>query len=258
MSQIWDDLRGELERELAEPITIDALTAGWRIAQRAAGHRHSSDDVLTAYYALREAPSAPRSLDLGTGIGGVGLMTLWGLGERASLACIEAQAISHRLLLANIAGNQLTARVEPRFGDLRELALDERFALVTGSPPYFPLGTGVVPADSQKAHARFELRGDVADYARAAARHLADDGAFVFCFPTAQRERALAAVRAAGLCPTRMRDVIPRAGLRPLFSLFAARWRGGALEIEPPLEVRRADGALSDEMHAVRATFGFA
>ena len=247
----WDAVQRELEAELGEPITIDALTAGWRIAQRAAGHRHSSDDVLTAHYALRAhdahlgpAPPEPRALDLGAGIGGVGLLVLWGLGPAAHLVCVEAQELSHRLLVANIAGNGLAARVLARLGDLRDLALPERFALVTGSPPYFPVGTGIVPADSQKAHARFELRGDVADYARAAARHLADDGAFVFCFPTAQRERALAAVRGAGLAPVSSRDVVPRAGLRPLFTLFACRWRAGEHVAEPPLVVRNADGSL--------------
>lgn len=257
----WAAAQRELEAELGEAITIDALTAEWWIAQRAAGHRHSSDDVLTAWYALHARDAAPSSpiaaLDLGAGIGGVGLLVLWGLpGSR--LVAVEAQAISHRLLLANIAGNGLSTRVLPQLGDLRELALPERFALVTGSPPYFPVGTGIVPADSQKAHARFELRGDVADYARAAARHLADDGDFVFCFPTPQRARALAAIHGAGLAPISSRDVVPRAGLRPLFTLFWCRWRATELTVEPPLIVRSSDGSLTGEMLDVRRRFGFA
>jgi tRNA1(Val) A37 N6-methylase TrmN6 len=256
----WDVLHGELEAELGETITLDALTATWRIAQRAAGHRHSVDDVLTAHRALHEVAGWSRAtsvLDLGSGIGGVGLLALWGLGAGARLVCVEAQAISHRLLVANVRGNQLDDRVVTRLGDLRELALDERFPLITGSPPYFPLGTGVLPADAQKAHARFELRGDIADYARAAERHLTDDGVFVFCFPTVQRARAVASVDAAGLHVTTMRDVVPRVGLRPLFSLFACRRTEAACTVEPALEVRTADGALSTEMREVRRRFGF-
>jgi tRNA1Val (adenine37-N6)-methyltransferase len=248
----WDALASEL----GEPITLDALTVDWRIAQRAAGHRHSIDDVLVAHRALLEAPHARTALDLGAGIGGVGLLVLWGLPPAARLACVEAQAISHRLLCANIAGNGLAARVDAHLGDLRELALAERFPLVTGSPPYFPVGTGVVPADSQKAHARFELRGDVADYARAAALHLADGGAFVFCFPTPQADRALAAALAAGFGAVARQDVIPRAGRPPLFSLFACR-REGESRTEAPLVVREADGTRTEAMHAVRARFGF-
>jgi tRNA1(Val) A37 N6-methylase TrmN6 len=252
----WDAIRARLEAELGEAISLDALTRDWRIAQRVAGHRHSVDDVLTAAYALREAGEPDRVLDLGTGIGGVGLLVLWGL-PRAHLSCIEAQPVSHRLLLANIEGNELGARVEPRLGDLRELASPRRFELVTGSPPYFPLGTGILPADSQKAHARFELRGDVADYARAAARLLGDDGVFVFCFPTPQRARALAAVAAAGLATTSCCDVIPRRSLAPLFTLFACRRRATGCTVEPPFVVREQAGELTAAMQAVRARFGF-
>lgn len=255
----WGAIQAELEAELREPVTIDALTGDWKIAQRAKGHRHSVDDVLTAHFALAAVPSAISTLDLGTGIGGVGLLVLWGLGREATLVAIEAQAISHRLLIANIAGNGLSTRVEPHLGDLRDFADPRRFSLVTGSPPYFPVDAGIVPADSQKAHARFELRGDIRDYARAAARHVTDDGAFVFCFPSAQRARALAAVAEAQLAVTAIRDVIPRASLRPLFTLFACHRQASAPPHEAaPLVVRDERGELTDEMQAVRARFGFA
>jgi tRNA1Val (adenine37-N6)-methyltransferase len=255
----WDALLGELTAALGEPITLDALTGSWQIAQRAAGHRHSVDDVLTAHYALDEhgARRAASVLDLGSGIGGVGLLALWGLGATARLVCVEAQAISYRLLVANVLGNRLADRVVTWHGDLRELALDEQFPLVTGSPPYFPIGTGVLPADAQKAHARFELRGDIGDYARAAARHLAPDGVFVCCFPTPQKARAIARVGDAGLHVTAVRDVVPRAGRRPLFTLFACRRDARPCRVDPPLEVRTRDGVVTDEMRAVRRRFGF-
>lgn len=255
----WEAARSALELELGERITLDGLSGAWYILQRARGHRHSVDDVLTAAYALRVSPPVCRHLDLGTGIGTVGLLVLWGMGTAASLTAIEAQPISHRLLLANLAGNELSARVEPLLGDLRELSLAERFPLITGSPPYFPVSAGIVPQDSQKAHARFELRGDVRDYAAAAARHLAPDGWFVFCFPTAQKQRAVAAVAAAGLCITRLCDVIPRAGLPALFSLFACRHAAYSAEVvlDPPIVVRDHDGQISSAMQLVRQGFGF-
>ncbi len=239
-----------------DPLTIDALAGDWTIAQRTNGHRHSIDDVLTADHAIAQCPHATAALDLGAGIGGVGLLVLWRLGAAARLVCVEAQDVSFALLQGNIARNGLAARVHAIHGDLRTTAIGERFALVTGSPPYFPPGTGVMPADSQKAHARFELRGDVGDYARCAERHLADDGVFVFCFPTVQRDRALELVHAGGLVVTQMRDVIPRESLRPLFTLFAAR-RAGELVTEPPFVVRTRDGTLTDAMQAVRRRFGF-
>lgn len=253
-------LRAELEAELGERITMDGLTGSWFIFQRERGHRHSIDDVLTAHYALEVSPSVPTHLDLGAGIGTVGLMVLSRMPSDTTLIALEAQTISHRLLVANVAANELAARVHTLHGDLRDFDPGARFPLVTGSPPYFPISAGIVPQDSQKAHARFELRGDVSDYAKAAARALAPGGWFVFCFPTPQKARALDAVARAGLRVARQRDVIPRASLPALFSLFACGWPDAISSsiVDEPLVVRSVDGVLTDAMRAVRRGFGFA
>jgi tRNA1(Val) A37 N6-methylase TrmN6 len=165
--------------------------------------------------------------------------------------------VSYRFLRENLRANGVEERVDARHGDLRELALGERFPLVTGSPPYFDVASGIVPADSQKAHARFELRGDVRDYARAAKLHLEPDGLFVFCFPWPQKARALAAVRDEGFTVTAQRDVVPRVGIAPLFSLFACRLDGGEETVEPPFVVRHEAGGHTQAMHDVRARFGW-
>ncbi len=275
----WILERQRLEAELGERITLDALTgpnglagvpslkddagapAGWLIAQRKIGHRHSADDVLTAWYALTVSPAVQEHLDLGTGIGTVGLLTMWGMGAQARLTCVEAQEISYALLQSNLDANGLRSRVDCSHGDLRELNLGRTFPLVTGSPPYFPPGAGVLPQDSQKAHARFELRGDVSDYAKAAKLHLGERGWFVFCFPSAQTQRALEGVAAAGLATVRMREVVPRETLTPLFTLFACQHRAafaGGVTVEEPLVVRLASGRLSRTMAGVRRLFGFA
>jgi tRNA1(Val) A37 N6-methylase TrmN6 len=275
---LWQEERLALESELGERITLNALTgpngllgreasqddagssAGWMIAQRKTGHRHSIDDVLTAWYALQVSPPVTEHLDLGTGIGTVGLLTLWGMGPEARLTCVEAQEISYRLLQTNIDANGLRHRVTCSHGDLRELALGKSFPLITGSPPYFPPGSGVIPQDSQKAHARFELRGDVSDYAKAAVAHLGRGGWFVLCFPTPQNQRALDGIAAAGLKVVCQRDVIPRETLPPLFTLFACRHESdfhGESTVEDPWVVRLASGRLTGEMAQVRRVFGF-
>ena len=274
----WQQERHALESELGERITLDALTgpggltdhehrqddaggpAGWLIAQRKRGHRHSIDDVLTAWYALQISPRVAEHLDLGTGIGTVGLLTLWGMGPAARLTCVEAQEISYRLLQANLDANGLRQRVDCSHGDLRDLSLDRKFPLITGSPPYFPPGSGVIPQDSQKAHARFELRGDVSDYAKAAVSHLDSGGWFVLCFPSPQKRRALDGIAAAGLNVVRLRDVIPRETLSPLFTLFACQLPedfGGETTVEDPLTVRLVNGRLTEDMAGVRRVFGF-
>jgi len=240
-----------------EELTIDGLTRDWKIAQRRRGHRHSTDDLLTGWYAAENAGGAKRILDLGSGIGSVGLLALW-RSPGATLVAVEAQEVSFALLQKNVAMNGLGARVRAVHGDLREVRFDETFDLVTGSPPYFDASAGIVPADSQKAHARFELRGDVRDYCAAARAAIADGGRFVFCFPTAQRARAERAIEEHALAIVRTRDVVPKRGVAALFSLFCCCRREEAVAPvrEPPYVVRDEAGRETAEHAAARATFG--
>ncbi|MFN0253485.1 MAG: tRNA1(Val) (adenine(37)-N6)-methyltransferase [Kofleriaceae bacterium] len=241
-------------------VTVDQLTIGWTIAQRKKGHRHSTDDLLTGWYAAEKMPRATRLLDLGAGIGSVGLLALWRAPAEATLVSIEAQAVSFALLQRNLADNQLGDRVRAIHGDLRETALDDQFQLVTGSPPYWDVSEGVLPDDPQKQAARFELRGTVADYAVAARRFLDTDGRFVFCFPSVQRERAVQACHGADLVIETERAVIPRRDAPPLFSLFCARRAedaGATGELESPHVVRDETGDPTAMHAAARATFGF-
>lgn len=247
-----------LEQELGEELFVSGLVGDYRIFQRKNGHRHGIDDATTAWYALQKTSPVKKTLDLGTGTGTVGLAVLWALGEEAELTCVEAQEISYRLLTENILGNGLNRCVRAIHGDIRDLDLGERFPLITGSPPYFPIGTGSLPEDSQKAHARFELRGDVGDYARAARRHITEDGRFVFCFPFQQKSRCIKLVTDTGFKLMTIRDVVPMKSKAALFSLYCASLNfTGALTEEPPLIVAFEDGSYTPEMRALQATRGF-
>jgi tRNA1Val (adenine37-N6)-methyltransferase len=247
-----------LELEMGEKLFVSGLVGPYRIFQRVNGHRHSIDDATTAWYALQKSPPVKRTLDLGTGIGSVGLAVLWALGEGGHLTCVEAQEISYKLLLENIRGNGLEQQVKTLHTDIRELNLQERFPLITGSPPYFPVGTGSLPEDSQKAHARFELRGDVGDYARAAKRHITDDGLFVFCFPYQQKNRCIKLVTEVGFKLISILDVVPMKSKPPLFSLYCTSLNySGAVVEEPPLIVAFEDGKYTPEMRELQATRGF-
>ena len=64
--------------------TLDAIAGRFRVFQLAKGHRFSTDDVLTAWYGTTHCPRAERVLDLGSGIGTVGMIAAWRLpGARA-------------------------------------------------------------------------------------------------------------------------------------------------------------------------------
>ncbi len=256
------------EPDIAPDETLDFLSGHFRIFQLRDGHRYSTDDVLTAWYGTSWCPSAAAVLDLGSGIGSVAIIAAWRL-PGARVVTVEAQERSVALARKSVAFNGLDGRMDVRLGDFREpgaIADSERFDLVLGSPPYFPVGAGVEGDHPQKVACRFELRGDIADYCAVAARHLAPGGVFacVFPQPDGQRERLEAAAAAAGLAIVRVRPVALREKAPPLLALYAmsrATHLPAALRtrpwVEPPLTIRLADGSVHPEYQAVKLAFGF-
>lgn len=133
-----------------------------------------------------------------------------------------------RLARKSAAFNGLLDRYHIHEGDLRDPALfreEGPFDLVLGSPPYWPLGTRVEAQHPQAVPARLEVRGDVGDYARAAARILAPGGVFACVFPLDQAERAERAYQDADLLLLHRQDVIFKAGAAYGLGLFAGSRR---------------------------------
>src|SRR5579862_7449372 len=129
------------EIEIAENETLDAISGHYRLFQLRDGHRFSTDDVLTAWYGTSWCPTAHTVLDLGSGLGSVGMIAAWRL-PGARFVTVEAQEESVRLARKSASYNGLQERYEIRQGDFRETATlrsDERFDLILGSPPYFPV-----------------------------------------------------------------------------------------------------------------------
>ena len=248
--------------------TLDAISGHFRLFQLRDGHRFSTDDILTAWYGTTWCPMARTALDLGSGIGTVGMISAWRL-PGAKLVTVEAQADSVTLARKSRLYNGLTERYEIREGDFRaptSLQPQEKFELITGSPPYFPPDAGVPSEHPQKLACRFELRGTVADYCTTAARHLAPGGFFACVFPhePVQLARVVAGAQAAGLVIVRKRPVVFREGdvaLIALFGLMRAEdlpeWFRGQTWTEPDLIIRTRTGAIHPEYSAVKLAIGF-
>jgi len=183
---------------------------------------------------------------------------------------VEAQEESLRLARKSIRYNGQDGRVFPRLGDLRDPGLfaDEApFDLVLGTPPYWPEGHRLPAAHPQSVPARLELRGSIADYAQAATRLLAPGGMFACVFPNDQRERALAALRDAGLLCLHRREIIFKEGEPYGLDVFVAvrrqdlpgdfEQRAQCPEVEPSILIRRADGSVDPGIARVRLALGF-
>ena len=120
-------------------------------------------------------------LDLGSGIGSVGMIAAWRL-PGATFVTIEAQEDSVRLARKSAAYNGLESRYEIRRADFRDAAAigaSETFDLVLGSPPYFPTrhrnrrrpsAEGRVPLRAARRHLRLRARGCRAPRARRSVR----------------------------------------------------------------------------------------
>lgn len=229
------------------------LTRRFILWQRARGHRSATDDILCAFAGHQAQPHATAILDLGAGQGSVALMFA-GVNPHATITAVEAQEVSYNLLVRNTGENGLAARVTPVHGDLREVDFGKRrFDLVVGSPPFVPLGRGLLPRDQQRAAARFELRGGIEDYCAAAARWLTEDGRAVFLMDGAQDARSRQAAAHAGLHVRARLIVYPQPGVRPRFIVYQLAAASVAEGVrDSSLTIRDETGAWTTEYAAVR------
>lgn len=248
--------------------TLDAISGHFRLFQLEDGHRFSTDDILAAWYGTSWCPTARAVLDLGSGIGTVGMISAWRL-PGAKFVTVEAQAQSVALARKSARYNGLEKRYDIREGDFRAAGIlrpDEKFDLITGSPPYFPPDSGIKSEHPQKLACRFELRGTVADYCSTAARHLETGGFFACVFPhePAQLARVEAAAKKSHLVIVRKRPVVFREGDPALVALFGMmrsedlpEWLRDQTWTEPDLIIRTREGKIHPEYSAVKLAIGF-
>ncbi len=238
------------------------LAGDWRILQKLRGHRWSMDDLVTAWIATQYAPvdTVHDALDLGCGIGSVLMMVAWSY-PHARCVGVEAQAMSAGLARRSLAYNGADDRVQVHDGDLRDpgvLPGDARFALITGTPPYFPQGAGTESAKAQCGPCRFEHRGGVEAYCEAAARHLRRGGVFVVCGAAGEDPRARDGAVRHGLAVWAHWEIVPREGAPALLGVWVLRHAAEVAAEEPRqrLVVRDRAGQWTPAFRAVRAAMG--
>ncbi|MFT4703218.1 MAG: tRNA1Val (adenine37-N6)-methyltransferase [Bradymonadia bacterium] len=247
--------------------SLDDFVGDWQLWQRKGGHRTSIDDLLVAWSAVRrwreqETQAPQRYVDLGCGIGSVMLMVAHALRPNETRG-VEAQEQSVTMARRTIDGLNAAPNIEVVGGDLRSIGPDEvgKARLVTGSPPYFPVGTATPSPDPQRAACRVELRGGVEAYCEAAARVLNASGTFHVVFQTIWDERVLNGAISAGLHLVERDDVWMREERHEPFLTAYVFSKEPVSEpvCRPEWAVRDRDGAPTATYQAMRrqmACFG--
>lgn len=237
-----------------DDLSEEQLFAGkLRCLQPRQGYRFSVDAVLLAHFLIPQ-PEA-RILDLGAGCGIVSLI----LAHRHPLARLIALEIQPRLagiIRRNLKNNGLESRCMVIEGDCRRIAdllPQSSFDQVAVNPPYHATGSGRHHPETERAMARHEILGGLAEMAQAAAFALKSQGRAVFVYPAAKVVGLLGELRKNELEPKRLRLVHPWSKAEAGLALVEAVKEGReGLTVLPPLFITKSrNGPFTQEMAAM-------
>ncbi len=231
---------------------LEQLWPGGPVLRQAAHFRLGTDCVLLADFVRTGA--ARRGIDLGCA-SGAAMLLLLARTDKLHMTGIELVAEAAELARENMAANGYASRSAVVTGDLRrcrELFPAGSFDLVVANPPYYPLGSGALPADADRAAARGETSCRLDEICAAAGWLLHTGGAACLVHKPERLSELLVGLTAHGLEPKRLRLVCRQAESAPSLVLVEAR-RGGrpGLQIEPPLLLRNEKGEESEELRRI-------
>lgn len=229
----------------SEEVTRDALFRGQLpLAQLRDGYRTNVDALWLAAFAARPKP-ARACLDLGCGVGAVGLaLVVRERASRATLLDISPEAIE--LAKKNGAG---LAGVDAAVVDLRAplpAPLMHQFDLVVANPPWAP--TSRPSPHASRATARTGDPATLPGFVRASRAALGAGGRACFVYPANELATLLGLLHGVGLEPKRLRMIHPLPDAPARAALVEAKpGRAGGLRVESPLIAMRAPGAWTEE-----------
>jgi tRNA1Val (adenine37-N6)-methyltransferase len=224
--------------------TVTRLKLGeLRLIQASKGYRFSLDPLLLVNFSkVREEDQV---VDLGTGSGVIPLL-LARLSPARQVLGIELQPELALRAEQNVALNQLQEKVRILRGDvrrIRELLPAAGTDLVVSNPPYRKLRTGRVAPQGERAAARHELAGGLADFVRAAAWLLKNGGRLALIFLAERLPELLAQMRDCGIEPKRLRMIHSRqAEPAKMFMVEGRKMGRPGLVIEAPLIIYQGAG----------------
>jgi tRNA1(Val) A37 N6-methylase TrmN6 len=221
---------------------IDSLLDGRvQVAQPADGYRVAVDAVLLAA-AVDAAPGAT-VLDLGCGVGSVGLCLAWRRPD-LSITGLDREPVFVAAARANAARNGFGARLHICAADVRA-PLAQKFDHVAMNPPYLKAGTATVSAHPLKAAATAESDATLADWIAAARDALKPGGVLTLIHRADRLDDVLSAVTRSfgGITILPLHPKQDRAAKRVI--LRAQLGSGEKLAMLPGLVLHEENGAFT-------------
>lgn len=238
---------------IPEDETVESLFGGrLQILQKKKGYRYTIDSVLLAHFV--EPKKGERILELGAGSGVISLLLAF-RNPGVRVTGLELQADLTDMAGRSIYMNCLEGRVNIIQGDVRNTAelLESRSQdVVVFNPPYRKMGSGKLNPGREKALARHEIAGSIADFLRAASYALEPGGRVCLIYPCTRMVEAIHRMRVEKLEPKRLRMVHSRPGSRGDFILVEGMKGGGEeLAVLPPLFIYKEGEGYSEELEAL-------
>ncbi|HMK51576.1 MAG TPA: tRNA1(Val) (adenine(37)-N6)-methyltransferase [Thermodesulfobacteriota bacterium] len=224
--------------------TLDTFFNGrLQIVQKKKGYRFSVDAILLSQFT--KIHRNENVIDLGTGCGILPLL-LSQTTKASFLVGVEIQKGLAECAERNVLLNHLGSRISILNQDSRGLKRTfpaGSFDVVLSNPPYRRYRSGRINPSMEKAIARHEIKGTLADLISIASYLLPPKGRCYLIFPALRTVDLLVALRGARLEPKRVQFVQPRIAEEPKFILVESIKDSGAeLKIMNPLILHETGG----------------
>ena len=232
---------------MERPLTEDALLGGRvRLIQPARGYRVAVDAVLLA--AAVDAAPGQRILDLGAGVGAVGLCVAARLAG-CRVVGIELQEALAELAERNANLNGMAGRVRTVVHDLaKPLPADlGRFDHVVTNPPYLAAAVADPSPDPSKALATVESSADLAHWLAVATAAAEPAGTLLIIHRSDRRDEILGHLDRLGWGDVTLKRLPPAARIL----VRARRADRPTRRDAAPLTLHRPGGGYTEEAEAI-------
>jgi tRNA1(Val) A37 N6-methylase TrmN6 len=227
-------------------VTEDALLGGRvRLLQPARGYRVAVDAVLLA--AAIDAGPGQRVLDLGAGVGAVGLCLAARVAD-CSVVGVELQPELADLARRNAELNGMTARVTTVIHDLAQPLPDlGLFDYVATNPPYMAAAVADPSPERSKALATVESSADLARWLAVAVHAAQPAGGLLLIHRSDRLDEAVDRLIELGWGDVTIKHLPPA----PRVLVRARRSAAPRRQIAAPLLLHRPEGGYTEAAEAI-------